>query len=79
MEVVVVHEADAAAEFRVERAPEDLLQVVLADVVGRMRLAGEHDLHGAAGRRQDPREAIGVREDQLGALVAGEAPGEADA
>ncbi len=78
MEVVVVNEPDASAEFRVERTPEDLLEMVLAGFVCRVRLAGEHDLHGAARRGQDPREAIGVREDQLGPLVAGEAPGESD-
>ena len=34
-------EGDAAAEFRVERLPVNVLQVVLTDVVGRMRLASE--------------------------------------
>ena len=52
--------------------------MVLADVVGRMRLAGEDDLHRPAGGVQDPREPIGVVEDQLGPLVAGEAAREAD-
>ena len=37
--------ASAAAELRIERAPEDLLQVVLRRIVGGMRLAGKHDLH----------------------------------
>ena len=45
MQVVVVHEGDTPAELRIERALVDVLQVMLADVVGRMRLAGEEDLH----------------------------------
>ena len=45
VQVVVVDEGDAPAEHRVERAPVDPLQVMLADVVGRVRLAGEDDLH----------------------------------
>ena len=44
VQVVVVDEGDAAAEQRIERALVDALQVVLADVVGGMRLAGEDDL-----------------------------------
>ena len=43
-----------------------------------MRLAGEDDLHRPAGRVQDPREPLRIAEHQLGALVAGEAPREAD-
>ena len=35
VQVVVVDERDPAAEHRIERAPVDALQVVLADVVGR--------------------------------------------
>ena len=48
VQIVVVDERDAAAEHRIERAPVDLLQMMFADVVGRMRLAGEDDLHRAA-------------------------------
>ena len=78
MEVVVVYESDAASELRIERAPEDLLQVVLADIVRRMRFASKHDLHCATWCGQDLRQAIGIRENQLGTLVAGESPGESD-
>ena len=78
VQVVVVDERDASAELRIERALVDALQVVLADVVGRMRLAGEDDLHRAGRRVQDAREPIRVVEDQLGPLVAGEAAREAD-
>src|SRR3954463_10451778 len=48
VQIVVVHEGDPAAEHRIDRAPVDLLQVVLAGLVGRRRLAGKHDLHRAA-------------------------------
>ena len=48
VQVVVVDERHASAEHRLERATVDLLQMVLADVVGRMRLAGEDDLDRAA-------------------------------
>ena len=78
MQVVVVDERDAAAERRIDGAAVDLLQVVLAGLVGGMRLAGEHDLHRAAGGVQDAQQPIGVVEDQLGPLVAGEAAREAD-
>ena len=58
MQVVVVDERDAAAELRIERALVDALQVMLADVVGGMRLAGEHDLHGPAGARSGSARAV---------------------
>ena len=79
VQVVVVDEGDAAAEHRVEGAPEHALQVVLGRVVGRMRLAGEDDLH-RRGRRafSMPGQPLGVVEDQLGALVGGEAARVAD-
>ena len=60
------------------RAPVDLLQVVLAGLVGRMGLAGEDDLHGPPRRVEDRLQPLGVVEDQLRPLVAGEAAGEAD-
>ena len=43
VEVVVLDEGDAAGKDRVERAAEDALHVVLAGVVGRMRLAGKDE------------------------------------
>ena len=78
MQIVVVDERDAAAEHRIDRAAVDLLQVVLADLVGRMRLAGEDDLHRPPRGVQDAEQPIRVVEDQLRPLVAGEAAGEAD-
>ena len=53
MEVVVVHERDAPVERVVQRPPVDALEVVLADVVGRVRLAGEDDLDRPPIGRQD--------------------------
>ncbi len=50
----------------------------LAALVGRVRLAGEDELHRAFRVRQDARQTVGVAEDQGGPLVGGEAPGEAD-
>ena len=50
VQVVVVEERDAAAEGR-DRAPAGRrLELVLAHVVGRVRLAGEDDLHRASRR-----------------------------
>ena len=43
--------------------PKIALQVVLAGLVGRMRLAGEHELHRPAGAAHEAREPIGVAED----------------
>ena len=70
MQIVVVDEGDAAAEQRIERALVDALQVVLADVVGRMRLAGEDDLHGPSGGVEDAREPLGVVEDRAPAACS---------
>ena len=78
MEVIVVDEGDAAGELRIDGAAIDLLDVVLAGFVGGMSLAGEDELHGPAGGGQDAHQTVGVLEDELRALVAGEAAGEAD-
>ena len=78
VQIVVVDEGDAPAVDRVDRVAIDLLQMPFAGVVGRMRLSGEHDLHVPPRRRQQPDEAVGISEDQLGPLVRREAPREAD-
>ena len=41
-------------------------------------LAGEDDLHGTAGIGEEPREPLEIREEEVGTLVGGEAPCEAD-
>ena len=78
MQIVVVDECDPAAEARVDRAAIDLLQMVLAGVVGRVRLAGEDELQRPPRRVQDAEEPLGIVEDQLGAFVACEATRETD-
>ena len=78
VQIVVVDECDAAAINRIDCVPIDLLQVMFAGIVGRMRLAGEDDLHVPSGRRQQPDEPVGIPEDQLRPLVAGEPAREAD-
>ena len=54
-----------------------------AAVLSRVSSAGcdlpaEHELHGAAGAVQDPREALRVPEDEIRPFVTGEPPGKAD-
>ena len=78
VQIVVVHEGDAAAEHRVDRAAVNLLKVVLAGFVGRVRLAREDDLHRPPCGGEDADQPLRVVEDQLGALVAGEPPREPD-
>ena len=46
--------------------------------VGGMRLAGDDDLHRPVRRRQQARQAVLVAEQEVGALVGGEAAREAD-
>src|SRR5678816_3982788 len=72
VQIVAFDERDAAAELRIERARVDALQMMFADIVGRMRLAGKDDLHRAAARVQNARESIRIREYELGTFVAGE-------
>ena len=78
VQVVVVDEGDAAAELRIQGLPIHPLKMMLADVVGGMRLAGEDDLHRPPGRIQNPRETLGVLEDQVRPFVAGEPARKAD-
>ena len=56
----------------------DLTDQLLAGVVGGMRLAGEHQLHRPVAREQQPLEPVGLRQQQGGALVGGEAAREPD-
>ena len=51
---------------------------VLARPVGRVRLAGEEDLHRALGVGEQLAQAVQVAEQQVGPLVGREAAGEAD-
>ena len=54
------------------------LDDLLPGPVGRVGLAGDHDLHRALVRRQDAAQALLVAEQQVGALVGREAAREAD-
>ena len=78
MQVVVVDEGDAPAELRIKRLTIHALEMMLADLVGGMRFAGEDDLHGPSGRIENPREALGVLEDQVRPFVPGEPAREPD-
>ena len=78
MQVVVVDEGDASAVDGVDRVAINLLQMMLAGIVGRMRLARKDDLHVPAGRRQQANQPVGILEDQLRPLIRRETAGEAD-
>ena len=56
---------------------EDIADEAFAGEVGRMGFAGEENLQ-AADLLGEPREALGVVEEQAGALVGGHAAGEAE-
>ena len=71
VQVVVVDEGDAAAEQRIERAPVDALQVVLAGC----RRPGapcrrRRSAPGAATALRMPASRVGVAEDQLRAACS---------
>ena len=68
MQIVVFDERDATTEARVERAPIDALQRVLATLVGRVRLAGEDDLDRPLRIVEQAGQTIRIREDQAGRL-----------
>ena len=57
---------------------DDLADQLLAGVVAWVRLAGEDDLHGHGRLVEQRMEAVVVLEQQVGALVGGEPPGEPD-
>ena len=52
--------------------------MLLARLVGRVGLAGEHELHRPVGVEQQRPQPVGLRQQQRGPLVGGEAAGEAD-
>ena len=78
MHVVVFQERDPALERGVAGELVDALQHFLPRVVGRMRLAGEHDLHRPPGAGEQPAEPVEIAEDEVRALVGGEPAREAD-
>ena len=56
----------------------DLLDDLLAALVLRVRLAGEHELHGPLGVVEQLEQPLRLAEEQAAALVRGEAAREAD-
>ncbi len=78
VKVVVVHKGNASAKSRIHCPLVDMLEMMLADVVRRMRLAGENDLHRIPGGIEDFRQPLRVSEDQLRTLVPRKSTSEAD-
>src|SRR5258707_15610299 len=68
VKVVVVHKSNASAESRIHCPLVDMLEMMLADVVRRMRLAGENDLHRIPGGIEAFRQPLRVSEYQLRSL-----------
>ena len=66
------------AQFGIAHHLRDLLQDLLSRLVVRMGLAGKQELHRALGIVDHRGQALDVGEDQVGALVGGEAAREAD-
>ena len=76
--VVVLEDEHPAAELGRARPGEDVLDHPLAGPVGRMGLAGEHDLDRPLLVPQQPGQPVHVAEQQAGPLVGREPAGEAD-
>ncbi len=78
VDIVILDEDDAPGEALVPVQPGDILQQVLARVVARVGLAGEDELDWHDRVIDQPGETLAMAEDQRGALVGGEATGEAE-
>src|SRR5690348_18003466 len=63
MKIVIVHKGNASAKSRIHRALVDMLEMMLADVVRRMRFTGENDLHRIPGGIKNFRQPLRVTED----------------
>ena len=72
VDVVVLHEHHPVLEVAVERRLVNLAQDFLPRAIGRVGLAGEHDLDRARWVREQLLQAGQVVEDQAGALVGRE-------
>ena len=77
-DIITRDEDDAAQETVLLGDLDDLFDEVLAHAVGRVRLAGEDELHRALGVVDDGVELVEVAEQQRGTLVGREAAGESD-
>src|SRR5688572_9657665 len=78
LQSVVVDECNASAVDWVDRVSVDLLQMMLAGIVGRMRLAREDNLHVSARRGEEANQPIRISEDQFRPLVGREPAREAN-
>src|SRR3990167_1416107 len=78
MKIVVLHEGDATARYRIDSATENIFQMVLARLIRRMRFSRKHDLNRASERCQDASQSVRVIKDQLRTLVVGEPSGESN-
>ena len=76
--VVVRQEHDAVADLGVVGEAHQVLDHALAHLVGRVGLAGDHELDGAHGVQQQALEALRIAQHQGQALVGGHPSGEAD-
>ena len=77
-DVVVGQEHDAVPDLGVVGEAHHLLDQLLAALVGRVRLAGDDQLHRALGVQQEPLEPLGVAQHQRQPLVRRDAAREAD-
>ena len=76
-EVVVLEVDHASRDLRERLELEELLKHVLAVLVGRVGLAGEHDLYAVRSAQQRARR-VDVGDQQAEALIGRDAPREAD-
>ena len=77
-DVVVGDEHETVANVGAAGEPIDLADERLAGLVGRMRLAGEDELHRSVVVEQQRLETFDLTQEQRRALVGGEATGESD-
>jgi len=77
-DVVVGQERDPVPHQRVVGEAHHLLHQRLAAVVGRMRLAGDHHLHGPIRIEQQPGQPLRIAQHQRQPLVRRNPPREAD-
>src|SRR5690606_2209500 len=76
--VITLHHEYLAFEFRAMGVVMDDLEQPLSRHVTRVRLAGEDKYHRTLGVVYQPRQSLGIREQQCGALVGGKAARETD-
>ena len=77
-DVVVGNEHEPVTDLGVASQPVDFADQRLSRLVGGVRLAREHELHGPIGVEEHRAQSIHLSEQQGGALVGGESSGEAD-